>query len=268
MQIISSKAKKLETQIPTSKAHFRLEYFPHSEWDEEAGGFVPTDPLTHPMILGKITVLIESMIAWKINHGEHPAGTLAQISSAGPSVETYLGYQASLADSGAQISSLSPDVCEKLGLEPEDYLPTEMEISGASGSPLPIQGVILARVQVGRMTTNQAMYVIDNPIGPVLSKKALIDLGIIPKDFPYQRQVRELRRPFVDSTGEAAAAKVTTEWNEMAAKVITEWDEMEAKMLQTSVQPLSSFETQRWEDSTDSCERDPASVRLVTSGKE
>ena len=100
-------------------------------------------------------------------------------------MQTYMGYEASLADSGAQTSSVSPDVCQKLGLEPEDYLHTEMEIDGASGNPLPIQGAILATVQVGWMTTNQVMYVIDNPIGPVLSKRALMDLGIIPKDFPY-----------------------------------------------------------------------------------
>ena len=96
-----------------------------------------------------------------------------------------------------------------------------MEISGASGTELDIQGVILARVQVGRMTTNQVMYVTSNPIGTVLSKKALIDLGIISKDFPYQQQVPVdggLRRPF-DPTVEAEAAKVTTAWNDMAAKV-------------------------------------------------
>ena len=143
MQITSSKGS--ETQIPTSKAHSRLDYFPHSEWDVETGGFVPTDPLPQPMILGKITVLLDLMIAWKINHGEPPegahfsrwrglllAGALAQDGSGGPSVETYLHYQASLADSGAQSSSVSSNVCEELGLEPVDYLPTKMEIGGAS----------------------------------------------------------------------------------------------------------------------------------------
>ena len=68
-----------------------------------------------------------------------------------------MGYQASLADSGAQTSSIPSGICEKLGLEPEDYLPTEMTVNGASGDPLDIQGAILARIQVGRMTTNQAM---------------------------------------------------------------------------------------------------------------
>ena len=56
------------------------------------------------------------------------------------------------------------------------------------------------------------MYVVDNPIGSVLSRNAMIDLGIIPKNFPYQQQVparKELRRSF-DSTVEAEAAQVTT----------------------------------------------------------
>ena len=263
MQIISTVAKGSETQTPTAKAHSRSEYFPHSEWDEEVGGFVPTDPLPHPMILGKITVLIESMIAWKINHGEPPggalfsrwrglllAGSLAQNRSEGPSVEAYLGYQASLADSGAQISSISPDVCEKLGIEPEDYLPTEMEITGASKNPLAIQGVILARVQVGRLTTYQMMYVIDNHVGPILSRKALTDLAILPKDFPCQRQVPRLRRPFLDFTGEA-----------VAGKVIRQGDGSEAKVLQAGVQPASCFDTRHQEDLIDGCMGNSASTK-------
>ena len=144
-----------------------MEYFPHSEWDKEAGGFVPTNPRPQPMMLAKITVLIKSMIAWKVKHGHRPVGTLfsrwrgllpvgarAHTGLTGaPSVQTYMGYEASLADSGAQTSSVSPDVCQKLGLEPEDYLPTKMKIDGASGNPLPILGAILATVQVGWATT-------------------------------------------------------------------------------------------------------------------
>ena len=116
MQIVSARAKWSGTDIPTSKAYFRLKYFPHSEWDKEAGAFIPTEPLPPPIMLGRITVLIESMIAWKIEHGLHPVGTLfsrwrgllpagarAQTSlTGGASVETYMGYQASLTDSGAQ----------------------------------------------------------------------------------------------------------------------------------------------------------------------
>ena len=157
-------------------------------------------------------------------------------------MEVYMGYQASLADSGPQTSSITSNVCRKLGLEPEDYLPTEMSISGASGDPLAVRGAILARVQVGRAITHQMMYVIDNPVGPVLSKGALIDLGIIPKDFPYQQQAP------VDLVGEDAAAKVTTEWNEMAARVTLEWKEMGAKMLPMIAHPSVRSEIPRGHD--------------------
>ena len=107
MQIISSQAKSSEAEISTSRAYYQTKYFPHSEWDYEVGGFVPCDPPPQPMMLGKITVLIKSMGAWKIKHGVHPVGTLftrwerllppgtyVQDSSGGPSVETYMGYQA------------------------------------------------------------------------------------------------------------------------------------------------------------------------------
>ena len=128
MQLVSSRAKWSGTDIPTSKAYLRLRYFPHSEWNTEAGAFIPTEPLPPPMMLGKITVLIESMIAWKIKQGLHPVGTLlsgwrgllaagarAQPSlTGGASVEVYMGYQASLANSGAQTSSITSDVCQNL----------------------------------------------------------------------------------------------------------------------------------------------------------
>ena len=131
---------------------------------------------------------------------------------------TYTGYEASLADTGARTSSVSSDVCGKLGLEHDDHLPTEMIVNGATGHPLDMKGAILAKIQVGQVSTCQMMYIADNTIGSVLSRKALIDSGIISKNFPYQQQIpahEELRRSF-DSTMESEAAQVTTAWNEMA----------------------------------------------------
>ena len=218
----------------------RLSVHPHRS------GFVPTDPLPHPMVLGRITVLSGLMTEWKSRLDKHSAAALTRTNSGGSSVETYLDCQASLADSGAQVSSLPPDVCEKLGLGPEDYLPTKMEITGAPENPLAIQGVILASVQVGHKTTNQAMYVADNPIGPILSRKALIDLGILPKDFPCQQQDHRPRRPFADSTGKAGTAEATGER-----------DGTEAELLQVRVQTASSLGTQRGEDLTNGLARGP-----------
>ena len=111
------------------------------------------------------------------------------------------------------------------------------------------------------MTTNPMMYVIDNPVWPVLSKGALIDLGIIPKDFPYRQQVS------ADSMGEDAAAKVTTEWNEMAAKVTSEWKEMGAKMLPMIAHPSGSSEILCGHNLADDSERDPVDIGPDVAGR-
>ena len=89
-----------------------------------------------------------------------------------------------MADTGAQTRSVMSECCRKLGLKPEDYLPTEVGVTGASGGQCDVKGCILAAITVGIRTTHQIMYVIDNDVGNVLSREALIILGIINVDFP------------------------------------------------------------------------------------
>ena len=137
-----------------------------------------------------------------------------------------------------------------------------------------------------REVTASLMHVIDSPVGPALSKKALMDLGITSKDFPYQQKIS------VNSTGEAEAAKVTTEWGarvsespesgisggnvskktrseKLAARLERlKEDKRKAKMLQTSVQPLNSLEIPRGQDLADSGTRDLTSIKRDTASKE
>ena len=75
-----------------------------------------------------------------------------------------------------------------MGVTSDEYLPTEIALKGASGILLPIKGCIMARITIGRKVTHQIMYVLKNPTGSVLSREALIDLGVIPADFPKQMQ--------------------------------------------------------------------------------
>ena len=44
----------------------------------------------------------------------------------------------------------------------------------------------MAKVTVGEFTTRQIMYIADTPSRNVLSQEALMDLGLIPRQFPSQ----------------------------------------------------------------------------------
>ena len=88
MRAISSEIRNPVAEISTSKARDHTKYFPHSEWDYEAGGFALCDPFPQPMILGKITVLIKPTRAWKIKHSVRPVGTLSSQWERMPQAET------------------------------------------------------------------------------------------------------------------------------------------------------------------------------------
>ena len=81
------------------------------------------------------------------------------------------------------------DELRKLGLSKKDLLPVDMKLNGANGSNIKIQGAIFVIIS-GRDTngkqyeTNQLCYVADKVGKLLLSKEALIKLGIISKTFP------------------------------------------------------------------------------------
>ena len=63
-------------------------------------------------------------------------------------------------------------------------MPTRHRIVGITNSSLDISGALLLRIEVAGKITRQMVHVSKNTQGLYLSEKAMLDLGLLPKDFP------------------------------------------------------------------------------------
>ena len=94
-----------------------------------------------------------------------------------------------LADTGCQACCMGTDELRKLGLSEKDLLPVDMKLNGANGSQIKILGAVFVVIS-GRdenrklWETNQLCYVAEKVGKMLLSKEALIKLGIISQSFP------------------------------------------------------------------------------------
>ena len=160
-------------------------YFPHSSWNGTK--FVPSAPMQHPKINAKISPMREAMESWKLEKGLIGSiKALTKQNDVKRISEKFEGIvDPSLVDTGAQLCSITKKSAARLGFTKEDLLPTEMKIRGASGKFLNLEGCLLAKIQFGNATSYQVMYVVDTPSGSVLSREALMDLGLISRSFPY-----------------------------------------------------------------------------------
>ena len=94
-----------------------------------------------------------------------------------------------LADTGCQACCMGTEELRKLGLSEKDLLPVDMKLNGANGSKIQILGaifiVISGRDDAGKIfKANQLCYVAEKVGKLLLSKEALIKLGMISKSFP------------------------------------------------------------------------------------
>lgn len=99
--------------------------------------FVDTLAMRHPRVRVKIQPMLGAMEAWRIkNNLQHMVDE-------------------PLADSGAMLCSVKKSTIERMGLNMDDTIPTEMRLHGASGGLVDIDGAIMAKVMVGEFTTRQ-----------------------------------------------------------------------------------------------------------------
>ena len=94
-----------------------------------------------------------------------------------------------LADSGCQACVMGTEELRKLGLTEKDLLPVGMKLHGANGSNIQILGAVFVTISgqdaAGKTwETNQLCYVAKGVGKLLLSKEALVKLGIINKSFP------------------------------------------------------------------------------------
>ena len=142
---------------------------PHMEWDGEK--FVKQAPKEPP----RLTITIEVITDRSVIPTDLPFP---------PSFRTRTATASILADSGAQTCSGDIPLLTQLGCTVENLLPTSHGIRGVTNTRLELLGILPVRITAGDHRTNQIMYFAKNTRGCLLSEKALIDLRILPSNFP------------------------------------------------------------------------------------
>jgi hypothetical protein len=105
-----------------------------------------------------------------------------------------------VADSGAQSSLWALSECLEAGIRRDELLPVSVEMKAANKSGIVICGAVLLRIthvdKDGRGVETRAMtYISPSIMGFYLSCEAMVELGIIPEDFPAEKKPRGATRP-------------------------------------------------------------------------
>ena len=143
---------------------------PHCEWNGTE--FVPTRPKSSPRVDANVSVMHAAHKSFGIDW----RGSRRDIHR--PRVVS------SITDSGCQTCSAGVDVLEQLGVPISYLVPTSHRIVGITESLLDIAGSVLLRIEVAGRITRQMVHVSSNTRGLYLSETALIELGIVSKNFP------------------------------------------------------------------------------------
>ena len=147
----------------------------HAEYDQ-LNGWVTQRSKNHPLV----TVAIEASKD-DFSHFNHPIRSDAELVTIN---------RIAVADTGAMAMVAGKDLVNSLGLSIEDLIPVKMELSAANNSKLSILGAVALKILGKRkksgelLETRQLCYIQDGDEKIYLSRKALEDLGIIPKTFP------------------------------------------------------------------------------------
>ena len=150
-----------------SNLHHKI-LIPNMEWDHAKDRFTEQRPKPLPTLRVQITPLPSA----------HNSFHCSLPRSSKP------GQLTAVADTGAQTCHSGPAILEHLGIERRHLVPTSHRIQGVTQSNLNIWGVLLAKITVGNVSTNQVIYICENARGLYLSESALRGLGCISPSFP------------------------------------------------------------------------------------
>ena len=93
-------------------------------------------------------------------------------------------------DTGAQLNLLDIQTVKDMGIDPKSLTPTTTRMKGAGrGSKLDVEGLIFVLVEIPGDNSIQAIppqqfYVVSNVSQCFLSRRCLIDFGVVEKNFP------------------------------------------------------------------------------------
>ena len=95
----------------------------------------------------------------------------------------------SVADTGATVVCGGTDMMQDLGLNMSELLPTSTTLFTADKKNLTVLGAVPVNISAvcensGTVPTKEILYVVEELTSVFLSKDALSNMGIIPKDFP------------------------------------------------------------------------------------
>ena len=89
-----------------------------------------------------------------------------------------------LPDTGANITAFQPDILPKLGMSVHNLAKETRVPKSADGSVLKTLGSIPIGIERNNLHVNVDAYVIEGLQQPILSRRVLLELGMIPKGFP------------------------------------------------------------------------------------
>ena len=137
------------------------------EWSN--GSFKPRSPKPLPCL----SIKVETM----------PDVTCSMSEISNPPKRAHTKIQA-FADSGCQTCTAGTDLLKSLRYPQAALIPTSHKISGITETNLEILGALPLKFTANGNSARQLVYITNATLGTFLSQSTLIDLGILPSDFP------------------------------------------------------------------------------------
>ena len=111
------------------------------------------------------------------------------------------------ADSCCQTCTAGPDLIATLGCLETVLAPTRHSINGIAESKVRIRGTLPLKISFNNRTTRQLVYISENVKGTFLSERALMDLGLIPIDFPKPPDTCQANACMTDESSECVCPR-------------------------------------------------------------
>ena len=146
--------------------------YPHMEWSNEKGMFVPKRPEPSPRVSVKVSLM-------------HSAYKTIGVELKGSRKRTFSQATVdAIADTGCQTPTAGIELLKSLNCSDSYLIPTKHRIVGITHSSLGIIGSLLLRIELNGVVTRQMVHISTNVKGLYLSQTALKDLNLINKSFP------------------------------------------------------------------------------------
>ncbi len=144
------------------------ELIAHMEYNISRGHFQNIKPQGAPYLGVTCTLLVEIHAKFE-KHLEIEAGSFSG---------------EGLADTGAQICTAGPAFLKSFNIDVSFLVPTRLGVKGMTHTRVTMLGALFLEISSSGRHTKQIVYIASEARSLILSEKALLDLGVIPKNFP------------------------------------------------------------------------------------